>query len=492
MSLVRDPDRDQPLPKPGGVDVLLNVAAAVLERRAHGAKKYGHPLETGNGRSALRDLLEELLDAAAYTAQAVMEEGQSILPGDDGPPSTAAALATLRNLLAAADPAPPGCTATIPAPDDPNTILACKEPAGHYQERGPILKTWAYWHRGDDYPVPGRTFRWNDTEEGATPHTDPAEAPAGRVGAPRLLDCGWCFEENGEEVHPHPECPVNAFDAVWAGVGRRHALMAAARAAQEQHGAPAPAAETAAPIPTRDDGMRAQYDAAIRPVMLLGLQDADLSGPGGTERIGQWAEFITNTVAGIHDSHRAMLIADLAMAEARAEGAEAVRDVLAHAIAAVWKVPVPQVITEAEFAAAPVVLGNGVIRPTPADLRMDAAPSQRISVTTEPATPAGTLCTATFTFPFPYGDPVTERCIRPAGHYDEAVKPEGDSPGGWHQGHKRPDGVSTGWADTARGATPHGAPTEPTATDPGRLIPLDIPQCSSDCPCRTVTKETVR
>ncbi len=24
----------------------------------------------------------------------------------------------------------------------------------------------------------------------------------------RLLDCGLCYEENGEEVHPHPECPV--------------------------------------------------------------------------------------------------------------------------------------------------------------------------------------------------------------------------------------------------------------------------------------------
>lgn len=24
----------------------------------------------------------------------------------------------------------------------------------------------------------------------------------------RLLDCGWCYEEHGEEVHPHPECPV--------------------------------------------------------------------------------------------------------------------------------------------------------------------------------------------------------------------------------------------------------------------------------------------
>ncbi|MFJ6566658.1 hypothetical protein ACIQNU_04510 [Streptomyces sp. NPDC091292] len=25
---------------------------------------------------------------------------------------------------------------------------------------------------------------------------------------PRPLDCGLCYEENGEEVHPHPECPV--------------------------------------------------------------------------------------------------------------------------------------------------------------------------------------------------------------------------------------------------------------------------------------------
>lgn len=26
----------------------------------------------------------------------------------------------------------------------------------------------------------------------------------------RLLDCGLCYEENGEEVHPHPECTWNA------------------------------------------------------------------------------------------------------------------------------------------------------------------------------------------------------------------------------------------------------------------------------------------
>ena len=30
----------------------------------------------------------------------------------------------------------------------------------------------------------------------------------GHMGVdPRLLDCGTCYEEWGEEVHPHPECP---------------------------------------------------------------------------------------------------------------------------------------------------------------------------------------------------------------------------------------------------------------------------------------------
>jgi hypothetical protein len=28
------------------------------------------------------------------------------------------------------------------------------------------------------------------------------------TNSPRLLDCGLCYEEQGEEVHPHPECPI--------------------------------------------------------------------------------------------------------------------------------------------------------------------------------------------------------------------------------------------------------------------------------------------
>lgn len=34
-----------------------------------------------------------------------------------------------------------------------------------------------------------------------------AKEGAGEATA-RLLGCGWCYEEQGEEVHPHPECPI--------------------------------------------------------------------------------------------------------------------------------------------------------------------------------------------------------------------------------------------------------------------------------------------
>ncbi|MEU4170993.1 hypothetical protein AB0F46_29450 [Streptomyces sp. NPDC026665] len=35
----------------------------------------------------------------------------------------------------------------------------------------------------------------------------------GGIPKARLLACGLCFEEQGEEVHPHPECPMGATEA---------------------------------------------------------------------------------------------------------------------------------------------------------------------------------------------------------------------------------------------------------------------------------------
>lgn len=47
------------------------------------------------------------------------------------------------------------------------------------------------------------------------------------------------------------------------------------------------------------DSLRARIDAAIRPIMLIGLQDAQLDGPGGTQRINEWADWISEQAAGV-------------------------------------------------------------------------------------------------------------------------------------------------------------------------------------------------
>jgi hypothetical protein len=83
---------DQPLPIPGAVDVGPEVVADVLRygglrsteivesvaedfraRIQLGIERYGHPLQTHNGRDALRDTRDELLDAAHYLKQAHLE-----------------------------------------------------------------------------------------------------------------------------------------------------------------------------------------------------------------------------------------------------------------------------------------------------------------------------------------------------------------------------------------------------------------------------------
>lgn len=50
---------------------------------------------------------------------------------------------------------------------------------------------------------------------------------------------------------------------------------------------------------------------AIRPNMLLGLQDAELDGPGGTKRIGEWADWIAAAVAAVVQAELDELLAEL-------------------------------------------------------------------------------------------------------------------------------------------------------------------------------------
>lgn len=66
----------QPLPIVNDApDVQLAVIADIRARREIGIKRYGTALQPHNGRNALLDLYEELLDAAMYVKQRLIEEG---------------------------------------------------------------------------------------------------------------------------------------------------------------------------------------------------------------------------------------------------------------------------------------------------------------------------------------------------------------------------------------------------------------------------------
>lgn len=78
MSEVRDPSTDQQLPSGGQQEVqqaLINVIAA---RRELGIRKYGQRVMTYNGRSALRDAWEEVIDLAVYLTQMMLEAGEKL------------------------------------------------------------------------------------------------------------------------------------------------------------------------------------------------------------------------------------------------------------------------------------------------------------------------------------------------------------------------------------------------------------------------------
>jgi hypothetical protein len=64
----------QPPPAEGGEVVLFQVIDDLKERAESGAQKYGGYLMTNNGRSAMWDLYQELLDSCMYIRQYLMEQ----------------------------------------------------------------------------------------------------------------------------------------------------------------------------------------------------------------------------------------------------------------------------------------------------------------------------------------------------------------------------------------------------------------------------------
>lgn len=85
----------QPEPEKSGLSV--SVTQSVIDdlnfRRSQGIQKYGMELFTFNGRDALTDRYQELLDAACYTKQALLE--RDLHDASDLDPSLVARLAEL-------------------------------------------------------------------------------------------------------------------------------------------------------------------------------------------------------------------------------------------------------------------------------------------------------------------------------------------------------------------------------------------------------------
>ena len=73
MSEVFDPATQQVRPRGSGPSIHKLLADDIECRAQLGERKYGERLKANNGRDALRDLYEEILDAAVYCRQMLYE-----------------------------------------------------------------------------------------------------------------------------------------------------------------------------------------------------------------------------------------------------------------------------------------------------------------------------------------------------------------------------------------------------------------------------------
>lgn len=65
--------REQPVPHGSGTPIIELVQADLEERAKKGEKAYGERLKAHNGRDAMVDLYQELLDAVCYLRQLLEE-----------------------------------------------------------------------------------------------------------------------------------------------------------------------------------------------------------------------------------------------------------------------------------------------------------------------------------------------------------------------------------------------------------------------------------
>lgn len=69
---------EQPAPVPNDRPPVVPLVIADLQARMQlGIQRYGVALQPHNGRDALRDLYEELLDACTYIRQVIAERDEA-------------------------------------------------------------------------------------------------------------------------------------------------------------------------------------------------------------------------------------------------------------------------------------------------------------------------------------------------------------------------------------------------------------------------------
>ena len=73
--MINDP---QPEPTAASGDMWLRVIEDMQARRLVGMERYSRPLQAFNGRDAMIDLYQELLDAAVYARQYIEEGMQGL------------------------------------------------------------------------------------------------------------------------------------------------------------------------------------------------------------------------------------------------------------------------------------------------------------------------------------------------------------------------------------------------------------------------------
>lgn len=121
---------DQVLPTPNEYpSVHAQVAADLMERERIGVSRYGTPLQPFNGRDADQDLYEELLDAAAYMKQRMIEKAAARSRGGAFP-NMMQAWVWLRDTS--------GCTSNTPI-DSASVVLGLAESKVRNSQEGQAL-----------------------------------------------------------------------------------------------------------------------------------------------------------------------------------------------------------------------------------------------------------------------------------------------------------------------------------------------------------------